>query len=716
MRLHLDSTTSRRAGFLTCRKGRANLKSGRLGNLPYAPWTARSKVALSNCARSLLFASACTFAVLASALPCPGRTLWVDASSEAQVEDGSPDAPFTTIAGAIEVVAPGDVVTIRGGVYREIMRLPSGEPGKPITLRAAEGQRVVISGCEKLEGWQNANDGIWSTTLDWKPRRLFVAGRPQTIARTPNEGWWAVTGATEDTLIDSVHLAGLEAAATGGQVRVWLKHGNTFATRPIVSLDTAKGQVTLGELSKWDRFTDRDMYYLENRRALIDRPGEWAVEPDGQRFRVFFKPVDPADLDRVEAPKAERSILFARGADHLRIEGLELTGSQRNGIELYDVEDVEVRRCLAYHNGGTGISFREITDGRIAQCIAWRNEYGISVGYSSRVTVEQNDVGYNGTDGLLVTWKTDDVTVRRNSAHHHLLWGHPDNLQLYRGVTNVRFQQNLFLAGGQSVMMEETRDGCFDGNMIVGCGAYMLIFGHGNAGHYQVHNNTLAFSGYGLMSLTWEGYDVRENVMASGHGSALFGTKGVEGYTADRNVFWNSGRSENPMILATDTGWHRDFDRVRASTGQDEHSVYADPKFRNAPVAFRVLDSRRLNECTKETWYVRGGAEGFRAGDYIEVNFDGVRRRITRVGEAAITVEPGLAEKPVKGWLVANWGDNPDFRLDLRLAPDSPGAKLSETGGPIGSQIDIQAYLAGDFDGDGRRDVPELPPELSVEE
>lgn len=64
---------------------------------------------------------------------------------------------------------------------------------------------------------------------------------------------------------------------------------------------------------------------------------------------------------------------------------------------------------------------------------------------------------------------------------------------------------------------------------------------------------------------------------------------------------------------------------------------------------------------------------------------------------------------------MSNWGDNSDFRLDLRLLPDGPGARLSEAGGPIGSQIDIQAYLAGDFNGDGNRDIPEIPLELLPE-
>ncbi len=645
----------------------------------------------------------------------PGETLWVDAQSRAEQPDGSADSPFPEIAHALQQAQPGDTVTVRQGVYRQRLRVPSGKPGKPITLRAAPGERVVVSGCIPLEGWREVGDGVWVTTLDWKPQRLFLDGKLQRIARRPAEGWWRSAEATDSGLIDPANLRNIEAAAAGGEVRVWLQRGNTFATFPLKSLDRATGRLalTLDPVKDKGRLSDGDKYYLQHRAEFIRAAGQWAVEPDGEKFNVFYKPADAADPGRIEAPFFEGSLITVRDANHVRIEGLQVAGSRHMGIEIHAATDVAVRNCVVYHNAYTGISMREAVQSVVARNIVRQNEYGISVSFSRGVTVEENDVGYNGTDGLLVTWKSDDVSVRRNYSHHHLLWGHPDNLQLYRGVTNVRFEDNLLLAGGQSVMAEETTDGEFRGNMIVGCGAYMLIMGHHNAGRYEIHGNTLAMAGYGLMSLTWEDYDLRENVLMGGHGGALFGVKGIRGYRADRNVFWNSARAVNPMIIATDAGWHRDFPAVQEATGQDEHSVYADPKFHNAPVAFAVLDSRRLHESTRDRWYLRGGAGAFRPGDYIEVNFDGLRRRVTEVEEASITVTPGLDERPVKGWLVANWAANTNFQLDLRLSADSPGAKLSATGGPVGSTLDIAAYQRGDFNGDGTRDIPPLPKELS---
>jgi len=117
----------------------------------------------------------------------------------------------------------------------------------------------------------------------------------------------------------------------------------------------------------------------------------------------------------------------------------------------------------------------------------------------------------------------------------------------------------------------------------------------------------------------------------------------------------------------------------------------------------------RLPQCTRGKLYLRGGTGGFKTGDNVEVDFDGTPRRITECTSDAIAISPPLDRKPLKCSLVANWGDNDDLRLDLRLKPDSPGARLGKDGGTVGSTLDVPAFRRGDFDGDGRRDLPSYP-------
>jgi len=389
-----------------------------------------------------------------------------------------------------------------------------------------------------------------------------------------------------------------------------------------------------------------DLYYLENRRQWIDRPGEWAAEPEGSGYRIWLELPAGARPQHIEArPSEGGSLLNVRNAQFIRIEGLELFGSPRMGIEVQGGRQIQVCGCVVYQCAGNGISLRDVSDSRAAENIVWHNGNGISVSYSQGVD--------NLVDGILVTWQSSDVTVTRNYVHHHLLYGHPDNMQVYRGVDNVRFLDNLLLAGGQSLMMEETTRGELAGNMIAGSGAVMVIFGHGNAGQWHIRRNTMAFAGYGCMSLTWKDYEVYENVFITGTAGPVYGVRGVDGYRADRNLFWNTSRSAEPTIMATDAGWLKSWPAVRDSTGQDARSVYADPRFRSAPVGYAVIDRAHLLQCTRESWILRSRSARVRPGDLVEVNFDGRPRRVTDVEQLPtdrgtlqrITVDAPLAEK-----------------------------------------------------------------------
>jgi hypothetical protein len=93
-----------------------------------------------------LFVSLLALTLLAA--PCLAAELIVD-QGHAAAADGNPgtaDKPFKTIGAAVAQLAPGDTVTVRAGTYHEQVTVKrGGTADKPVTLRAAEGQRVVIS-------------------------------------------------------------------------------------------------------------------------------------------------------------------------------------------------------------------------------------------------------------------------------------------------------------------------------------------------------------------------------------------------------------------------------------------------------------------------------------------------------------------------------------------------------------------------------------------
>ena len=107
---------------------------------------------------------------------------------------GTIEKPFSTIQKCAGIAQAGDTCYIREGLYREtVTPANSGEEGRPITFQAYNGEKVVISGADIVEGtWQEHENGIYKITLE--PRldlgigknQIFVDGEMMIEARWPN--------------------------------------------------------------------------------------------------------------------------------------------------------------------------------------------------------------------------------------------------------------------------------------------------------------------------------------------------------------------------------------------------------------------------------------------------------------------------------------------------------------------------------------------------
>lgn len=81
---------------------------------------------------------------------------------------GSAELPFRTISRAAMVLAPGQGVLVRAGIYRErVAPANSGKPGKPIVYQAERGHRVTIKGSDLWKPeWTPCGKGIYSAIPD----------------------------------------------------------------------------------------------------------------------------------------------------------------------------------------------------------------------------------------------------------------------------------------------------------------------------------------------------------------------------------------------------------------------------------------------------------------------------------------------------------------------------------------------------------------------
>jgi len=79
---------------------------------------------------------------------------------------GTSELPFLTINKAARVAQPGDIITVRGGTYREwVNPKRGGTAGQRITYQAAEGEKVTITGAEVVTDWKK-DGALWKLELD----------------------------------------------------------------------------------------------------------------------------------------------------------------------------------------------------------------------------------------------------------------------------------------------------------------------------------------------------------------------------------------------------------------------------------------------------------------------------------------------------------------------------------------------------------------------
>lgn len=99
---------------------------------------------------------------------------------------GLADAPLATITAGCNRARPGDTVLVHAGVYREWVDPPRGgwDDHHRVTIAAAPGEHVVISGAEPLDAWQSIGDGLWTRDV---PDTWF---RGTTTLRTELFGDW----------------------------------------------------------------------------------------------------------------------------------------------------------------------------------------------------------------------------------------------------------------------------------------------------------------------------------------------------------------------------------------------------------------------------------------------------------------------------------------------------------------------------------------------
>src|SRR6185312_431123 len=280
---------------------------------------------------------------------------------------GTQSRPFATLVRARDSIrelkkrgaVDGEIeVVVRGGTY--FLEKPfllttedSGTLKAPVKYKAADGERVVLSGGRLINRRWKTDDGkVFYTDLPeakegkWKFKQLFVNGRRAVWARFPNGN------ATIKVLRDGEDNYALHCEP-GAAKPQWMTESNALldivaehrwfnelVRIESVSSDGSTVRIKGGETQ--GKILEGNYFFVEGIKAELDQPDEWYL--DAQTGRLYYWPPngDPGKL-HIVAPVLDR--LVEMDGDHdgaSRIQYVTLQGFTFTDLD-YTVGHLAVR-------------------------------------------------------------------------------------------------------------------------------------------------------------------------------------------------------------------------------------------------------------------------------------------------------------------------------------------------------------------------------------
>ncbi len=251
-----------------------------------------------------------------------------------------PDGQVRTVGEIVSRLKPGDTACIHGGVYREKVTIDaSGQPERPIILQAAEGERVVLTGADRITDWTavQGESGVYSTP--W-PHKFVGWNKSQAH---PDDDYHRLIGRCEQVFIDGYLLHQVLE-------RSQLSRG-TFCA------DTDARLLYVQPAGNQDITGDKAMVEASTRDGILAIKGSY-VTVKGICFRYA-------------ANHAQQGAVAFSGS-HVLVENCTFEHTNASGA-AFTGEETVVRNCTFQHNGQLGFGASRAHGLRMTGCTVRNN-------------------------------------------------------------------------------------------------------------------------------------------------------------------------------------------------------------------------------------------------------------------------------------------------------------------------------------------------------
>lgn len=448
------------------------------------------------------------------------------------------------------------VIELQGGTYElteplDIDQTFSGRDGHTVTLRATEGEKVVISGGRTVTGWQQVNGRLWKAPLQCpvKLRSLLVNGRRAVMAAahqrsqgggvlsrftiTGDESW--AFGAGEG--VDGIKLVDPELTIFRNaedveivQEKVWtekilcVREMDKWGDTIVVRFQQPAGAI-INSMAWAGKIDYNKLFYVRNAYELLDEPGEFYFDRSAQTLYYMCRDGEDMEQAVVIAPICE-GLLRLHGQSQERqlrdfhIEGITFAYDAWNLMPVGDSRGFGSIQTL-------GLATKYIPDGNWhptkynscdtpAGCVDVRSASGIQItgcrfehlGCASAVTM-LNDVSDSNVEGCVFNDIFGNAVTVGHPQHYEIGDGEGVFAPGIEGLCHdIRITDNYIRNTSidfrqvEAILGFFVRDVHIDHNDILGCpyGAIALGWWWGNAHTPEpklAGRNTISFNRVG---------------------------------------------------------------------------------------------------------------------------------------------------------------------------------------------------------------------------
>ncbi|MEI6654103.1 MAG: right-handed parallel beta-helix repeat-containing protein [Verrucomicrobiota bacterium] len=246
-------------------------------------------------------------------------------------DPGTEQQPLATLAQARDRVRewnltndPEDItVWLAGGEYSLTATVvfgveDGGKPGQNITYAAMPGAQPILSGGQRITGW-NVTDGRWTVMLpdvangEWDFAQLFVDGQRRSRPRLPREGYYYIAAAAPSSpqqphgLHDRFHFAGEELKSSWNNlsdVEVLVFHEWSTSRLRLDEVNEEGGLADVGGGSRYP--LNRGTRYLVENVKEAQVSGEWYLDRKTGELTYMPLPGEVPEHLTVVAPRVSR--------------------------------------------------------------------------------------------------------------------------------------------------------------------------------------------------------------------------------------------------------------------------------------------------------------------------------------------------------------------------------------------------------------------------